>query len=563
MKKITLSLSTVFAVLAFFLINMDAVAQSQFNPVITGGSTSGLGRAPQGSHRFTRSHFIVTAAEMTTAGFSNGDRISGLGFTYVTPQSIPTTGSIKIYLENTTNTSNTKSTNWTTAITGMTLVSDGATTVPAATGDYNIEFVNGSSFVYGGGSIYVAFDYQNLTNPLSTPNAAFCLSATVGGAAGVATASSTTTTAPVTLTRSNFRPQVRLAIPVACARPTNLGATNPTPTSATLTWNPIGGTGIEVEYGLQGFTLGTGTLASGPTVVSPYTVNGLVANTVYDYYVRTICPGSVSNWNGPFTFTSLFQPSNVPYNTSFENTQFPFFGWIAQRDPSGTVGNFWQTVDFGPGSPNVQNGNFIARTGAGVTTAVSNDWIISRGINLTAGATATIEFYVAVAQTGTTTPASYKLTVGTAQNAAAQTTVIFNAPTFSNPTYQLRSHTYTVPATGVYYFGIQNATPANPAGSLSLVLDNFTITQTLSVDSIDANKFTVYPNPATDLIAINSSDSTFNNVQVVDLNGRIVKTATFENVSEANLNIASLSAGVYLLNISNESGTVTKKIVKE
>lgn len=563
MKKITLSLSMVLAVLALFLNGGDAIAQSQFNPVITGGSTSGLGRAPQGSQRFTRTHFIVTAAEMVSGGFANGDRISGLGFTYETAQNIPTVGSLKIYLQNSPDVSNIKSLNWDTAITGMTLVSDGVTTIPASTGDYNIEFINGSTFTYSGGSVYVAFDYQNLANPLSTANIAFCLSATVGGAPGAATASTTTTTAPVTATRSAFRPQVRLGIPVACARPTNLGFTNPTPTSATLTWNPSGGTGIELEYGLQGFTQGTGTLASGPTVVSPYTLNGLVANTVYDYYVRTVCAGTVSNWNGPFTFTSLFQPSNVPYNTSFENTQFPFFGWVALRDPSGTVGNFWQTVDFGPASPNVQDGNFIARTGAGVTTAVSNDWIISRGINLTAGATANIEFYVAVAQTGTTTPASYNLTVGTAQNVAAQSTVIFNAPNFSNSTYQLRTHTYTVPATGVYYFGIQNAIPANPTGSLSLVLDNFSITQTLSVDSIDESKFVVYPNPASDVIAINSSDYTFNNVQILDLNGRIVKTATFENVSEASLNIASLSAGVYLINISNESGAVTKKIVKD
>jgi|GEM_PF-494200 len=564
MKKITLNFMKTLLLALFCIVGTDAAAQSQFNPVISGGSQSALGRAPQGSQRFTRTHFIVTAAEMTAGGFAAGDQVNGIGFSYVLAQNIPTSGNIAIYLENTADASNIKSTTWTTAIASMTLVSNAATTIPAMVGDYNIDFSNGSTFTYTGGNLYVAFDYQNLANTLSMPNTALCDNQLVGGTPGAATVSATTTTAPTaTMGRSSFRPQVRLAFPVACARPTNLSASGATPTSVNLTWNPAGAGGLEVQWGVQGFTLGSGTPETGAAVVSPFTLSGLVPNTVYDYYVRTLCTdGSISNWNGPFTFTSLFQPSNVPYNTSFENTEFSYFGWVAQRDPAGTIGNFWQTINFGPASPNVQDGVFTARVGAGVTTAVSSDWIISRGVNLTAGSTATIEFFVAVAQVTTTTPASYRLTVGTGQNVAAQTTVILNSPTFSNPTYMLRSHSYVVPATGVYYFGIQNAIPANPAGSLSLVVDNFTVTQTLSVDSVDANNFVIYPNPANDMIAINSSNYTFNNVAIVDLNGRVIKVASFDNVSEASLDIAALASGVYFMNITSNEGMVNKKIIK-
>jgi hypothetical protein len=564
MKKITLNFMKTLLLALFCIVGTDVAAQSQFNPVISGGSTSGLGRAPQGSHRFTRTHFIVTAAEMTAGGFAAGEQVNGIGFSYAAAQNIATSGNIAIYLENTTDVSNVKSTTWTTAIASMTVVSNATTTIPAIVGDYNIDFSNGNTFTYTGGNLYVAFDYQNLTNALSTPNSAFCLSQTVGSAPGAATTSSLTTTPPTTASRSSFRPQVRLAFPVACARPTNLSASGATPTSANLTWDLAGASGLEVQWGNQGFTVGSGTSVTGTAVVSPFTLSGLAPSTVYDYYVRTLCTdGSISNWNGPFTFTSLFQPSNVPYNTSFENTQFPFLGWVVERDPAGNVGIFWAPINYGAGSANVQDGAFTARVGANVTTATANDWIISRGVNLTAGNTAVIEFYAAVEQnSGTTTPASYKLTVGTSQNAGAQTTVIIDAPTFSNTAYVLKSHNYVVPATGVYYFGIQNAIPPNPTGSVRMFVDNFTITQTLSTDSVDASNFVIYPNPTNDIITISSSTYSFNEVVIVDLNGRVIKSATFENVSLATLDVASLTAGVYFLNISSDEGVVNKKIIK-
>lgn len=565
MKKIT-QLGKLFFLLFLTISGMEALAQSQFNPVISGGSTSTFGRAPQGERAVTRTVFIVTAAEMTAGGINNGDNISGLGFSYETAQNIPTSGNIKIYLENTAATTNNKSTNWATIIAPMTLVSDAATTIPAAVGDYNIEFSNGASFTYTGGSVFVAFDYQNLSNPVATtPNVAFCDNSPVGGAPGVLSVRSDpgSTALPTTLATSNFRPQVRLGVPVACARPTNLGFANQTATTVDLTWNPNGGTGIELQYGPQGFDQrNAGTLLSGPTVTSPYTLGGLTANTVYDYYVRTVCPGTVSNWNGPFTFTSLFLPSDLPYNTSFENDEFNYFGWIAQRDPSGTVGNFWQVVEYAVGDPFVQDGAFSARVGVGVTTAQANDWIISRGINLAANQSVDLSFYTRALQTGSTTPARFNLTVGTAQDATAQT-IIATSPGFNNTTFQINNYNYTAPAAGVYYFGIQNAITTNAAGTVFFAVDNFTAAAaTASIDDVDANDFTVFPNPADSNIAINSNLHTINKVAIVDLNGRMVMNVNFENVLDASLDISNLSSGMYLIDISTDAGTVTKKIVK-
>jgi hypothetical protein len=503
---------------------------------------------------------------MTAGGINNGDNISGLGFSYETAQNIPTSGNIKIYLENTTAVTNTKSTTWATVIAPMTLASDAATTIPAAVGDYNIEFSNGAPFTYTGGSLFVAFDYQNLSNPVATtPNVSFCDNTPVGGAPGVLSVRSDpgSTTLPTTLAPSNFRPQVRLGVPVACARPTNLGFANQTATSVNLTWNPNGGTGIELQFGPQGFDQrNAGQLISSPNVISPYTLTGLTPNTVYDYYVRTVCAGTVSNWNGPFTFTTLFLPSDLPYNTSFENDEFNYFGWIAQRDPSGTVGNFWQVVEYPVGDPFVQQGVYSARVGVGVTVAQANDWIISRGINLAANQNVDISFYTRALQTGSTTPAKFNLTVGTTQDATAQS-IIATSPDFTNTTYLINNYSYTAPAAGVYYFGIQNAIATNTAGTVFFAVDNFTAAAgTASVNDVNANDFTVYPNPASSIIAINSNLHTINKVAVVDLNGRTVMNVNFENVLDASLDISNLSSGMYLIDIITDAGTVTKKIMK-
>jgi hypothetical protein len=94
----------------------------------------------------------------------------------------------------------------------------------------------------------------------------------------------------------------------ACTVPTDLTATNVTSFAADLGWNAGAGTAWQIEWGPAGFSHGTGTLV--PTgVTNPYTLNGLVPGTQYDFYVRTDCGnGNLSLWAGPYPFTTLLAP---------------------------------------------------------------------------------------------------------------------------------------------------------------------------------------------------------------------------------------------------------------
>lgn len=91
-----------------------------------------------------------------------------------------------------------------------------------------------------------------------------------------------------------------------CVEPTALNVLSVTNSTAQLSWANGGGeTQWQVQYGANGFTLGTGTTVS-PVTTNPYTLTGLAANTTYQYYVRGECPGpEFSSWSGPFTFKTL------------------------------------------------------------------------------------------------------------------------------------------------------------------------------------------------------------------------------------------------------------------
>jgi hypothetical protein len=90
----------------------------------------------------------------------------------------------------------------------------------------------------------------------------------------------------------------------SCLAISNGRATSTTDSTATIMWDdPNGASQWQVEYGNQGFTVGSGM----DTVVNsnPATLNGLAIYATYDFYVRSICgAGDSSLWSGPYTFTT-------------------------------------------------------------------------------------------------------------------------------------------------------------------------------------------------------------------------------------------------------------------
>jgi hypothetical protein len=85
---------------------------------------------------------------------------------------------------------------------------------------------------------------------------------------------------------------------------------------------------------------------------------------------------------------------------------------------------------------------------------------------------------------------------------------------------------------------------------------------TSNVQQNKVETVSVYPNPTNGIVNIANNNSVINSVAVVDINGRTVKSAKFDAVSSAQVNISDLANGVYMMTINSDKGTVTKKVVK-
>jgi hypothetical protein len=196
-KKILLSF-------LFFAIVVITKAQCPKKVLAGNGSTSGNARAPITTFRYERSVYLIRASELTAAGYANGSIPTSIGWNYLTG-STGGSGPLVVYLQNTADVTNLKSTTWATAITGMTMVHNAVTTLPAGSGVFDITLTGGVPFTYTGGGIYVAFDWGNYTGTLGS-SVILCTNVLANGLLGAQSNSA----APTTLAASAFRPETRL-----------------------------------------------------------------------------------------------------------------------------------------------------------------------------------------------------------------------------------------------------------------------------------------------------------------------------------------------------------------
>jgi len=87
----------------------------------------------------------------------------------------------------------------------------------------------------------------------------------------------------------------------------------------------------------------------------------------------------------------------------------------------------------------------------------------------------------------------------------------------------------------------------------------------LAVNNVNVDKgtFTIAPNPINNVVNVsNTQNINVNKITVMDLNGRVVKEASYEKVSNVQMNVSDLSSGVYMMKINSDKGSVVKKVIK-
>ncbi len=80
-----------------------------------------------------------------------------------------------------------------------------------------------------------------------------------------------------------------------------------------LSWSDGDFDGSQIQYGIEGFTIGNGAIVIIDDTIYPSNarIDGLNANTSYDFYVRNQCGDTgYSSWIGPVTQSTLEEPLN-------------------------------------------------------------------------------------------------------------------------------------------------------------------------------------------------------------------------------------------------------------
>ena len=115
----------------------------------------------------------------------------------------------------------------------------------------------------------------------------------------------------------------------------------------------------------------------------------------------------------------------------------------------------------------------------------------------------------------------------------------------------------------IFFFDVQtDATEADPVLDVFDV-DDFVFGEfaSLSTKNISLSDFTVYPNPATDFVNINSAD-TIDSYRIYDLTGRVVKRSSpYSN--NFRIDVTSLNKGVYLVKLNSGDKTGSIKLIKD
>ena len=116
--------------------------------------------------------------------------------------------------------------------------------------------------------------------------------------------------------------------------PTGLTVNGTTGTTASLSWNPMGGAGYVIEYGPVGFTLGTGIRKTG--IGTSRTITGLNPTTNYQFYLADSCgvndigafsaavpfaTGCLTTASGTYTINKNLAPSATNF-VSFNQLAF-------------------------------------------------------------------------------------------------------------------------------------------------------------------------------------------------------------------------------------------------
>ncbi len=298
--------------------------------------------------------------------------------------------------------------------------------------------------------------------------------------------------------------------------------------------------------------------------------------TIFEDSFETYADFVINNfgaWNGIDTDLRTTYTGGVPApgTSDWDNAGAPQAFQIFNPTIAG-VANVATAV-----APDNEVRNFDPRTGskfaacwAAVPLApvtANNDWLISPPITLGSSGNVMSVWVKSMSSTYGLERYRIGIFVGSTIPTAAQFVYLAGSPVALTAPYTSGWEERVIGETALntyngqtVRFGIQCVS----ADAYMFMVDDFKVTTTgLNNAEFSASKFAMYPNPANDVVSISNTENILiSGVTITDLNGRTVSSTQVSNVTEVQINVASLNAGVYFMNIASDTGDVVKKFIK-
>lgn len=317
----------------------------------------------------------------------------------------------------------------------------------------------------------------------------------------------------------------------SCGTPTSLASSSITSTSATVSWSAItGASSYLVQYKVSTAT----TFSSVTVTAATTTLTGLTASTAYTYQVTATCSGTAGTASAIGTFTT--SAASTSCTDSYESNN--------SRTAAKTI---------------AVNTDIFAKIG----TSTDKDWFKF----VTTAAAPKIK--VVLDQV----PADYDLalynSIGTTLTSSALSgtsseTVTYNTSTAS-ATYYVQVYGYASAFNASLCYRLRVNTSATNFRAADGSEEN-------SGDVVSAEKVTgleglnLFPNPANNTLTINyftpSMETT--SIEIYDMMGQLVNTINAnanQGFNSRELDLTSMSNGVYFLKVTQNNNTLTKKFV--
>jgi hypothetical protein len=352
---------------------------------------------------------------------------------------------------------------------------------------------------------------------------------------------------------------IKVDVTPTCSEPNAVAISNTTTNGTTVSWtaaNPVPANGYDIYYST---TSTPPTAASTPNftgiTATTYDIPGLSPSTPYYVWVRSVCSTTdASAWSDPAAFTTACTSTNLPYVVDFENVSTPELPGCTTSANMGS-GNNWETAPAPFGNQGFPT-NVLSYSYDYADPA--DAWFFTQGLNLTAGVQYTISYRYGNNSTSYTE--KLKVAFGASATSDAMINPIADYPSINDETAHTETLTFTVPSTGVYYFGFNAYSDADQA---SLYLDDISISDlNLAVSEVSQkkNEIKLYPNPFTDVLNISDSKNV-KNISVTDASGRLVKTIANPG---STIYLNDLKQGMYIVNLEMKDGSrQTVKVIKK